>query len=600
MSNLKEDLLRKNSSLLEPYHETKKDNASDNFEENISYSSKNQDNLLIKFKNNENIVNSQNQDIQKKINALEKKFDYLLFKKLTKRKGMNIIKKEDWKNKSKAAKKLNLRKKKNNTKKIKDKNYQYNNYSDEDNDIEYCNDLKQNLDEENFKEKKVIKKVQIYNNKNEVIKLNQIFRINDFSKENSELDNFEFQTTIGFNNIGNTCYMNSFLQILFHIPKFLEELKKVKVSTNKSLITNLINLSKNPKNNDYLRNIKELMGQYEKSFSDYCQNDSQEFGIALLIEIIDSIKENQNFSDEEPIEYEINPEKQKDYIKKLYEKYKDKYFKDDIFLESMFQIHETFIKTELKNGIKIIRHIDFNSSFNIELSFPNYIENKDISLYALLSTKYLNPISKEAFKINNQNQLKNKNIKEINVNKNCKYYFKKILNILLRIFCLNESDDDKDESEDEDENEDEDKDKVKDEYEDKFEGKNNGEKKVEKEIITKKYEFEKRLSSLPKILIISINRAIFKKELLDNFLKYEDNLDVSNFLDKNICDTHFLEYKLYAVNECCGNSVNFGHYYSYVKIKGEWYKFNDSLVTKESPNYFSKNVVGLYYIKNEQ
>ena len=36
-------------------------------------------------------------------------------------------------------------------------------------------------------------------------------------------------------------------------------------------------------------------------------HDSQEFGIALLIEIIDSIKENQNFSDEEPIEYEINP-----------------------------------------------------------------------------------------------------------------------------------------------------------------------------------------------------------------------------------------------------------------------------------------------------
>jgi ubiquitin C-terminal hydrolase len=44
--------------------------------------------------------------------------------------------------------------------------------------------------------------------------------------------------------------------------------------------------------------------------------------------------------------------------------------------------------------------------------------------------------------------------------------------------------------------------------------------------------------------------------------------------------------------------LNVGHYYSYVRIKGIWYKFDDNKpVEKESPEYNSKYVVGLYYIK---
>ena len=180
MNNSKEDILKKNSHLLKNYHEIKEDNISDNYEENISYSSKEQNNLVIKFKNNKNIVNSHNQDIEKKINALEKKADYLLFENLAKRKCMNLIKKEDLKNKSKSAQKINLRKDKNNIKRVKikeGKNYQNKNYSTQNNDdIEYYNDLKPNLDEKKFKEKLAIKKFQIYNkeNENEIINVNQM------------------------------------------------------------------------------------------------------------------------------------------------------------------------------------------------------------------------------------------------------------------------------------------------------------------------------------------------------------------------------------------------------------------------------------------
>ncbi len=618
--DLKEDSLDKMSPLLDDNNETKKSKTLDNENENksnTSNSSNSQGDLNLENQNNKLLII---EDFYDKINDFEKKSDFLFIEKMKKSKDINF--KKDLKKKSKSVKKENYnhKEKKNNQinketikKEQKDivninitmpKEEDFDSLSKEfstevNKDIN--NNSKDNLNKE-INKNELLKNEDKLNNtkinnkieekkKNSSNNINNITINNPLTKEYFEKEDFEYKT-IGFNNIGNTCYMNSFLQILLHTPNFLKELIKINEerNLNNNIINNLISLAEDPKNNEFLRNIKILMGKADNSFSEFCQNDSQEFGISLLDEIINGIKGNQSFSDENIREYEITPENQKEYTIKLFEEYKSKFCKEELSLEKMFQIHETFIKIEFEKGIQKIKHIDFNTSFNIELSFPNNQKNKNFDLIELLESKYCYYISKEktssedidlevTTKRNNNNsydesQLRKQKSLETNKSENkfsflgmCKKILFSIFNFFKYCFCRNQNE-------------------------------NNEEKNEINQSKKKNYEYISKLASLPKILIISINRAIFKKGLYDNLLKYEDILDVSKFIDENINNTNkSIEYKLYAINECSGSSVNSGHYYSFINIKENWYKFNDSSVTKQTPNFASTNVVGLYYIK---
>lgn len=44
-----------------------------------------------------------------------------------------------------------------------------------------------------------------------------------------------------------------------------------------------------------------------------------------------------------------------------------------------------------------------------------------------------------------------------------------------------------------------------------------------------------------------------------------------------------IKYELYAAVVHCGSSVDSGHYYTYARDEGEWYKFNDYVVFKTQP-----------------
>jgi ubiquitin C-terminal hydrolase len=104
------------------------------------------------------------------------------------------------------------------------------------------------------------------------------------NNEKGFISNFELTTNIGFNNIGHTCYMNSFLQILLHIPNFLPKLKEnFSNNTEKnSLIFNLIKLSEYPSNTKYLYEIKKIMGKIDSKYGEFIQGDTQSFATDFI------------------------------------------------------------------------------------------------------------------------------------------------------------------------------------------------------------------------------------------------------------------------------------------------------------------------------
>ena len=402
------------------------------------------------------------------------------------------------------------------------------------------------------------------------------------------IENFETET-IGLNNLGNTCYMNSFLQILFHTPGFLKELKKEKISNN-PLVNNLIGVSEEPDNLTYLRNIKQLMGNINDSYGQFIQNDSQEFGIDLINELISSIKGDLSFSDEEDKDNKgekftiankgiFKKDKFIKYIKKYYKK------ENEIPLEKMFQFHESKVEIESKydNEISSIKNISFETFINIDLDFKI---KKRTHIFELLTKKYFEyflkvkdikleiPVELDQENISSENEKTGEETEKQNCNlkKICEFIkeiFSSCCKGINKFFCGN------DEQEYENPNSD-------------INEKNKG------DLI-----FIKKIATLPKILILSINRSFLGDFFNDKVISFSDTLDIKKFIDTDLLDNENTEYKLYAINECRGHTKKYGHYYSYIKVNNIWYKFNDNSVTCEQPKFSSEYAVGLYFINKD-
>ena len=108
-----------------------------------------------------------------------------------------------------------------------------------------------------------------------------------------------------------------------------------------------------------------------------------------------------------------------------------------------------------------------------------------------------------------------------------------------------------------------------------------------------------KFSILNDILILSLQR-------FDPFLSmkssirvsFEDILDLKDFCDEDLYKLN-TRYKLYGTINHIGN-INYGHYYSYIKINDMWYEFNDSIVKKINyMEYNSSSVCVLFYQKME-
>lgn len=424
----------------------------------------------------------------------------------------------------------------------------------------------------NIKSIKLFKDEEKKNNEN--FYSDSISTINTNFNDKSNIKIKEFDSRLfGLNNIGHSCYINSFLQILFRTPFFMKNLKLLNNKNgNKDIFINsLIQLSENPDKEIIIIKLKKIMANEDKNYGNFSQKDSQEFGINLINKLINTFKGDYSFFDDEDeklLNEKITIFDIEKYKNECFQKYIQKYFKNEneIFLEKMFQFHESKLIIEVEENKKEFEKIDrinFETSINIELTFPYYIKKKEFTINELLENRY--PEYHNFF-----NELNNESIDK-NDEAKWEQFKKKIITLFQKFIemCFNNQ-----------------------KYNNSAEIHDNKKKNDNHSICFR------RLASLPEILVISINRAFLGKSLNNSYLQFNKTLDLKDYIDDDILDKKNTTYKLYAVNECKGFFKNYGHCYSYVNVKNKWYKFDDNNYKEESPNFNSKYVVGLYYIRD--
>ena len=198
--------------------------------------------------------------------------------------------------------------------------------------------------------------------------------------ENIEKKNNTKLQVVGFDNIGNSCYINSFLQIIIHCPNFmmilndLNEINPLKYP----LISCLINLAENYEIK-YLEELKFLMRNNSSYNESYKESDSQMFGKDLINEIINNIKAEDEISNSLSSYSNNSIIQDKEEVCRNFTK---KYETKEIIIEKMFMVTELI--TLNKNNKSFCE-----KSLEIELHFPKDIKN-EYSLYDLLDFKYNN------------------------------------------------------------------------------------------------------------------------------------------------------------------------------------------------------------------
>ena len=400
----------------------------------------------------------------------------------------------------------------------------------------------------------------------------------NYSNITNELNDFRL---IGFKNIGNSCYMNSFLQILLRTPGFLKILIEYQNSPNyqpNPLIDALIELSNGQNQIASLKTIKREMSEIDYSYGQKVQKDSQKFGIDLIDQIIVAMKGENSYSDSEENcedeDEETGENKYFNFLKNIMSELTP--------LEKMFLLHDSFIKF----GENKVPKIGFENWLSINVNFPNndgtYSIDDLISMkYQKLENTFLNgnfANIEDTNKIINFNENLNFNNENIDENEDDDYNdiiqnhsFWKYIQIRFNQFCN----------------------LVKASWYKLFPKESKDNKRANFSL--------KQLASLPNILIISINRAILGQQFHYNKLRFTKYLNLNDYLDKFIFpnDSSSGLYKLYAVNECFCLERKFGHYISYVETKEDvWVKFDDQRLSYQDPKFNgNRYVVGLYYIK---
>ena len=205
-------------------------------------------------------------------------------------------------------------------------------------------------------------------------------------KEYKKTDIFEdipniINSFIGINNIGNSCYANSIIQILIHSEIFLynleknideikEQYKSISYAIHQILL-DIIEASTNGVKSIDIFSFLYLFGLGHKSYSGYIQHDAQEFLRILLDDISSEMNKNK---------------KNRNYTEIQYNNLKDKIQCEKEFEEFSNSKESSFI-TELFNSVILTKHIckcneetfSFNNIIDYPLTIPKNINQIELS-----------------------------------------------------------------------------------------------------------------------------------------------------------------------------------------------------------------------------
>ena len=257
-----------------------------------------------------------------------------------------------------------------------------------------------NSKSKNFK-KRINDEIKFIDNTNkDIIKENtneiNLFNDNDKNKQKIFINDIYYNKKFGLQNFGCTCYFNSFIQIIIHIPRLIESLMDYKesIQMNKNLLLYyLIKFAEYPSS----ENLYELRREFIRKNSDYRhygQEDSQEFGAEFLKILNNELTDLNYFIGLWKLDdgfnlknIKVNTVKEK--LDKLYAliQNEDCDFQNQTIINFYFYYYETEL---IICNNKIVNY-NYSGDVDNQLSFDTNDKYKDnLNLIDMLKKKYLN------------------------------------------------------------------------------------------------------------------------------------------------------------------------------------------------------------------